>query len=281
MAKRTASKRNERNERGEENGEQGGPRPFWSGTLTFGLVSVPVNLFPANKSSRAPLRMLSPDGEPLARKYYSEKTERDLDADEMVRGFEIDKGKYVVVTDEELDRLAPEKSRDIDLKTFVPADSIPPVYFERGYFLTPASGSEKAYKLLAETMEKEGKAGLATFVMRGKEYLVAIFAEHGILRAETMRFPDELRSPADVGLPKKPRNVPAATVKKFEKLISNKSKKQLSPRKLEDEQTERLLKLVKKKSAQRKNIVEVEPEQREPGKVIDMVAMLKKSLAGK
>jgi DNA end-binding protein Ku len=267
-------------QRSEENGEQSGPRPFWSGTLTFGLVSVPVELFPANKSNRAPLRMLSPDGEPLARKYFSEKTERQLDADQMVRGYEVDKGKYVVVTDEELDRLAPEKSRDIDLQTFVPEDSIPPVYFERGYFLTPAGGSEKAYKLLAETMAKEGKAGMATFVMRGKEYLVAIFAEHGILRAETMRFSDELRSPADVGLPEK-KKAPAAMVRRFEKLISTKSKKQLSPRKLEDEQTERLLKLVKKKRAQRKNIVEVETEKRDEGKVIDLMAVLKQSLAGK
>lgn len=246
------------------------------------MVSVPVNLFPANKTSRAPLRMLSPEGEPLARKYFSEKTERDLDADQMVRGFEIDKGKYVVVTDEELERLAPEKTRDIDLKRFVPQESIPPVYFERGYFLTPDAGSEKAYKLLAQTMEDDGKAGLATFVMRGKEYLVSIFAEHGILRAETMRFPDELRSPADVDLPKKPK-VPPAMVRKFEKLINNKSKKQLSERKLEDEQTERLLKLVKKKSAQRKNVVEVETEERDEGKgkVIDLMAVLKKSLAGK
>lgn len=225
--------------------------------------------------------MLSPEGEPLARKYYSEKTERDLDADEIVRGYEIDKGKYVVVTDEELDRLAPEKSRDIDLKSFVPEESIPPVYFDRGYFLTPATGSEKAYKLLAETMEKGHKAGVATFVMRGKEYLVAIFAEHGILRAETMRFPDELRSPADVGLPKKKPKVPAATVHKFEKLISGRSKKQLSPARLKDEQTEQLLKLVKKKGAQRKNVVKVETEERAPGKVIDLVAILKKSLAGK
>lgn len=224
--------------------------------------------------------MLSPEGGPLSRKYYSEKTERDLDPDEIVRGYEIDKGKYVVITDEELERLAPEKTRDIDLKVFVPEDSIPPVYFERGYFLTPAAGSEKAYKLLAETMEKGGKAGLATFVMRGKEYLVSIFAEHGILRAETMRFADELRSPGDIRLPEKTK-VPAATVKKFETLISNKSKKQLSGTKLEDEQTERLLKLVKKKSTQRKNIVEVEPEEREEGKVIDLMAVLKKSLAGK
>jgi DNA end-binding protein Ku len=228
--------------------------------------------------------MLGPEGEPLSRKYYSEKTEKDLDADEMVRGYEIEKGKYVVISDEELERLAPEKTRDIDLKRFVPEESIPPVYFDRGYFLTPAAGSEKAYKLLAETMEKEGKAGLATFVMRGKEYLVAIFAEHGILRAETMRFPDELRSPADVDLPKKPRSIPKTAVQKFEKLISSKSKKQLSARKLEDEQTERLLKLVKKKSASRKNIVEVESDEqddRDRGKVIDLVAVLKKSLAAK
>ena len=224
--------------------------------------------------------MLSPEGEPLSRKYYSEKTEKDLDADEMVRGYEIDKGKYVVITDEELERLAPEKTRDIDLKVFVPEESIPPVYFERGYFLTPAAGSEKAYKLLAETMEKGGKAGLATFVMRGKEYLVSIFAEHGILRAETMRFSDELRSPADVGLPKKTK-VPTATVKKFEKLISNKSKKQLSRTTLGDEQAERLLKLVKKKSTQRKNVIEVESEERDEGKVIDLMAVLKKSLAAK
>ena len=265
----------------EDSEEQSGPRPFWSGTLTFGLVSVPVNLFPANRSNRAPLRMLSPEGEPLARRYYSQKTERDLDADQMVRGYEIDKDKYVVVTDEELDRLAPEKSRDIDLKTFVPAESIPPVHFDRGYFLTPASGSEKAYKLLAETMEKGGQAGLATFVMRGKEYLVAIFAEHGILRAETMRFADELRSPEDVGLTKKKPKVPAASVRKFEKLISNKSKKQLSATRLKDEQTERLLTLARKKSAQRKNVVEVETDRPDEGKVIDLMAVLKKSLAGK
>src|SRR5262245_25912627 len=85
-------------------------RPFWSGTLTFGLVSVPVDLYPGNRTNRAPLRMLSAEGEPLSRRYYSPKTERELEDDEMVRGFEIEKDKYVVVTDEELERLAPEQS---------------------------------------------------------------------------------------------------------------------------------------------------------------------------
>lgn len=260
--------------------ERGGVRPFWSGTLTFGLVSVPVNLYPATRSSRASLRMLSPDGEPLARRYYSQKTERDLDADEIVRGYEIDKNKFVVVTDEELERIAPEKTRDIDLKLFVDDKSIPPIHFERGYYLTPAANSEKAYRLLAESMEKEGQAGIATFVMRGKEYLVAIFSDHGILRAETMRFADELRTPEDLGLPEKPK-LPKATVLKFEKLITSKSKKQMTRSRLQDQQTERLLKLVKKKSAQRKNIVEVESEEPQGGKVIDLVQVLKKSLAGK
>lgn len=259
--------------------EQGGVRPFWSGTLTFGLVSVPVNLFPATRSNRASLRMLSPDGEPLARRYYSQKTEKDLDADEIVRGYETDNGKFVVVTDEELERLAPEKTRDIDLKRFVDEKSIPPVHFDRGYYLTPAANSEKAYRLLAESMAKEGQAGIATFVMRGKEYLVAIFSDHGILRAETMRFLDELRTPDDIGLPRKPK-IPKATLQKFQRLITSRSKKKMTRSKLQDEQTERLLKLVKKKSAQRKNVVKVDTEEPK-GNVIDLVQVLKKSLRGK
>lgn len=267
-------------QRAEPEEENAGGRPFWSGTLTFGLVSVPVSLFPATRSNRASLRMLGPDGQPLARKYYAEKSGKDLDADEVVRGFEVNKEKYVIVTDEELERLAPEKTRDIDLKQFVPADSIPPIYFERGYFLTPAAGSQKAYKLLAETMDKSGLAGIATFVMRGKEYLVAIFSDRGILRAETMRFADELRSPADVGLPKK-KEVTKATVTKFEKLIGTRSKKQFTPTKLADKQTDSLLKLVKKKEKKRENVVKVEEEVDTDRKVVDLVKILKQSLGGK
>ncbi|HET9786125.1 MAG TPA: Ku protein [Pyrinomonadaceae bacterium] len=260
--------------------ENAGGRPFWSGTLTFGLVSVPVSLFPAARSNRASLRMLGPDGQPLARKYYAENTGKDLDVDEVVRGYEVSKEKYVIVTDEELDRLAPEKTRDIDLKQFVPAESIPPLYFERGYFLTPAAGSQKAYKLLAETMDESKLAGIATFVMRGKEYLVAIFSDKGILRAETMRFADELRSTADIGLPKK-KEAPKATVSKFEKLIAGKSKKQFSPTKLADKHTDSLLKLVKKKQAKRSNVVKVDEEVDTDHKVVDLVSILKKSLSGK
>ncbi|HEY0671085.1 MAG TPA: Ku protein, partial [Longimicrobiales bacterium] len=168
-------------------------RSFWSGTITFGLVSIPVNLFPGVRSQRAALRMLADDGTPLQRRFYCEKQNREVNGDEIVRGYETAKGKYVVVTDDELEALEPKKSRDIDLRRFVPAEDIDPLFFERSYYLAPAGESVKAYRLLAETMEKTGRAGIATFVMRGKEYLVAIVAEDGLLRADTMRFADELR----------------------------------------------------------------------------------------
>ena len=263
-----------------DTGDSLGARPFWSGTLTFGLVSVPVDLYPGNRTNRAPLRMLGPNGEPLSRRYFSQDSGRDLEDEDMVRGYEIDKDKYVVVTDEELERLAPEQSRDIDLRRFVDLQTIPPLYFDRSYFLAPSEGSEKAYKLLSETMEKSDFAGIATFVMRGKEYLVAIFPENGILRAETMRFADEIRSPKEVGLPEKEK-VPAAMVKKFEKLITKHSGKHLSLSRLKDEKTAELLKLVQKKRKQHKDIVEVEVPERDEGKVVDLMEMLKKSLSGK
>ena len=277
MPRKKAIKKSRSND---ADGQVRSARPFWSGTLTFGLVSVPVDLYPGNRTNRVPLRMLSPEGEPLSRRYFSQKTERDLEDDQMVRGYEIEKDKYVIVTDEELERLAPEQSRDIDLRRFVSLAEIPPLHFDRSYFLAPTAGSEKAYKLLAETMARSELAGIATFVMRGKEYLVAIFSEKGILRAETMRFPDEVRSPAAIGLPKK-KSPPTATVRKFEKLIASKSKKQFSPTKLADKQTDDLLKLVKRKEKQRSNVVRVETEADTDHKVIDLVAVLKKSLGGK
>jgi len=255
-------------------------RPFWSGTLTFGLVSVPVDLYPGNRTNRAPLRMLGPEGEPLSRRYYAEKTGKDLDDEQMVRGFEYEKGDFVIVTDDELERLAPEQSRDIDLRRFVPLQDIPPLYFDRSYFLAPSEGSEKAYRLLSHAMEKEKLAGVATFVMRGKEYLVAIFPEHEILRAETMRFADEIRSPKEIGLPEK-KKVAATAVKKFESLIHKHSNQRLSLNELKDEQTEKLLQLVEKKRKQHKDIVEVEVSEQEPAKVVDLMEALKRSLAGK
>lgn len=263
----------------DEEVEQPSTRPFWSGTISFGLVSIPVELYAANRSSHVGLRMLSPEGAPLRRHYYSSQTGKELAPEQMVRGYEIEKDKYVVVTDEELERLEPEKSQDIDLRRFVNKESIPPLYFERGYFLAPAEGSTKAYQLLAAVMEKSGRAGIATFVMRGKEYLTAIVAENGILRAETMRFKDEVRTPEYIGLPEK-REAPAQQVQHFEKLIKEHAANELSRRELHDEQAEALLEIVKKKQAHKENILQMPAaeEPQEPQEV-DVLEALKRSLA--
>ena len=162
--------------------------------------------------------MLSPEGVPLRREFYDAKSKRAVDRDDIVRGYELEDDEYVVVTDEELESLEPQKSRDIDLRQFVDRDAIDPMYFDRAYFLTPAGESTKAYRLLAETMERTNRAGIATFIMRGKEYLIAILAEDGILRAETLRFADEVRTPDQIGLPEPPK-LKAAEVKRFERAI--------------------------------------------------------------
>lgn len=253
-------------------------RGIWSGTLSFALVSMPVSLLPAVRGSRSALRMLSPEGNPLQRHYYSPKTGRDLDDDDMVRGYEIDKGDYVPVTDEELERLAPEKSSDIDLKRFVPRDQISPVFFEHGYFVVPAKGSHKAYQLLARSMEKSECAGVGTFVMHGKEHLAAILADKGFLRLETLRFSDEIRSPADMGISAK-KAAPASMVRKFERVIG-KASGAIAPEQMRDEYTDRLLKLVKKKKGRRKNVVESSvKEESDSGNVVDLMEVLKRSMA--
>ena len=259
-------------------------RAFWSGTITFGLVSIPVSLFSGARSHSVSLRMLSEDGTPLSRRFFCPKHDKEIDSEEIVRGYEISKDKYIIVTDDELEALEPEKSRDIDLRRFVDADEIDPVYFERPYFLVPAGESTKAYRLLAASMEENNRAGIATFVMRGKEYLVAITAENGILRADTLRFSDELRGVEDVGLPAKRPSVKAADVTRMEKLIKAHSSAKIAESELKDEHSEKLMKLVKKKERKNEDVVELpadvaEDEEPDPD-VIDLVEVLRRSLQG-
>ena len=266
-----------------EGGAPSGIRSFWTGTITFGLVTVPVALYAATRPRGVSLRMLAPGGAPVRRRYVCSKDEKPLDADDIVRGYEIEKGKFVVVTDEELEAIEPRKTREIDLQLFVDRDSIDPMYFERAYFLVPAGGTNKAYRLLAEVMEQEKQAGIATFVMRAKEYLVAIIAENGILRAETLRFEDEIRKPEDIGLPKVAKAAPA-DVRKFEAQIAKHAKK-LNLNEFLDDYTERLEKLVAAKERKKEDIVKAPAEDREEaaaggGEVVDLLAVLSRSLGG-
>jgi DNA end-binding protein Ku len=258
-----------------------GLRPFWSGTITFGLVTVPVALYSATRMGGVALKMIGPDEAPVRRRYVCSKDEKVLDADDIVRGYEIEKGKYVVVTDEELEAIEPRKTREIDLQLFVDRQEIDPIYYNRAYFLVPSGGTNKAYRLLAEVMEKKDQAGIATFVMRAKEYLVAIIAENGILRAETLRFADEVRKPDDVGLPE-PVKAPAAEVKKFEEQIARRAKK-LDLHEFLDDYSERLEKLVAQKEKKKEDIVRAPAQSRadddEGGaEVVDLLAVLSRSL---
>ena len=258
-----------------------GPRPFWSGTITFGLVSLPVGLYPANRSRPVSLRMIDSDGTPLARRYFCEKEDRPLRSDELVRGYEVEKGDYIVVEDEELDALAPEKSQEIDLKRFVDLDDIDPMYFERAYFLTPDKGITKAYRLLAKSMEDSRRAGIATFVMRGKEYLVAILAEKGILRAETMRFHEEVRKPESLGLPELQR-ADSQQVEDIEKAIASLATDTLERSALEDWHSRKIMDRVNEKLDKGEGVIDVDAEEEaeaeQGGEVIDLMQILKQSL---
>jgi DNA end-binding protein Ku len=258
------------------------PRAFWSGTISFGLVSIPVELYPANRHGRPGLRMLAPSGLPVQRRYACSREDVIVPPEHLVRGYEIKKDEYVVVTDEELAALAPEKSRDIDLQRFVPVEEVDPVLFERAYFLAPGGQSAKAYRLLAEVMETSARAGIATFVMRDKEYFVAILAEGGILRAETLRFADEVRSAEDVGLPE-PRQPKAAAVKALQRTIAARAAKELDADELVDPWSGELTKLAEKKRRQGEDVVEV-PEaaaEEELAEVIDLMEVLKRSLGAR
>lgn len=268
--------------------EQAARRGIWSGTITFGLVSVPVDLLPANRPGRVSLRMLAPDGTPLRREYWSPREKEPVENEQTVHAYELDDGRFVEVTDEELDELAPEKTREIDLRLFVDRDQLDPVFFERAYFLAPSKGATKPYRLLVAAMESADKAGIATFVMREREYLVAIIAENGILRAETMRFADEIRSAEEAGLPKRSK-VAKKDVRRFAHALDDLFAEELDRDELVDQRSRRIEEIVSAKLAAGRDVVTapVEEERAAAGErggedriVIDLMEELRRRMKG-
>ena len=268
----------------DEEGQRNQPRPFWSGTIAFGLVNMPVRLFLAHRANAVNLRLMDETGTPLSRRYFCPQEARAVSREEIVRGYEAEPNRFVAVSDEELAALAPEKSEEIDLRRFVALSEIEPIYFERAYFLAPGKGAIKAYRLLAQTMEAAGRAGIATFVMRGKEYWVAIIAENRILRAETMRFHEELRSPADVGLPE-PETADSARLHSVREAMQALTTDTFDRQELSDRQSRRILDRVHEKLAAGKDVIEApstqeaEEEPAEPEQ--DLMEVLKQSLQQK
>jgi DNA end-binding protein Ku len=258
-------------------------RSLWSGTITFGLVSIPVDLLTAVRPRQTAMKLVDKSGHALGRRYHCSKEGKKLDNDELVRGYETDDGKVVVITDEEFESVAPEMSADIELRSFVPLEQIPPLYFQKPYFLAPAGKSAKAYHLLAATMERTGRVAIGSFVMRGHEYLVAIVADNGVLRADTLRYADEIRTPETIGLPKRAK-VAASKVTQFAKAIDELTRDKLDMSELEDREAEALKELVEAKQKQRDDVIHpagLEEEEPEAGgaQIIDLMEVLRKSLS--
>ena len=255
-------------------------RGIWSGTVTFGLVSIPVALMPANRPGGPHFRMLGPDGTPLARRWVCSEEGTPLSVDEIVRGYEVRKGKWVVVGDDELEALEPKKSHDIELQEFVSCDDIDPLYFERGYYLVPAGGSTKAYSLLARIMEDTSRAAMATFVMHEREHLVALLATNGILRAELFRFAAEIRTAEDAGLPE-PKKPDPARVAALRRAMGALEAKALDEDLLRDELGEKVEAAARKKLAQKRDVVEVEAPPEPEETTVDLMRALRKALGSR
>jgi DNA end-binding protein Ku len=261
--------------------EPGSASSFWSGTISFGLVTIPVSLYAATRSSvAASLRSLAPDGTPLRREYVCPKHERPLEPDEIVRAYELDDGELVVVTDEELDALAPEASHEIELQRFVDRAELSPLLFDRPYFLLPSSGSAKPYRLLVQVLEASGRAGIATFVMRGHQHVVAILAEDQLLRAQTLRFVSQLRTPEDIGLPRPPESVDEARVEQMRAIIRAHVEPDIDTAELDDDERARILELGERKLAEGRDVIELpSPEPSAEVEIVDLMDVLQRSLA--
>ncbi len=172
-------------------------RSIWSGSISFGLLNVPVKLYSAVARRNIALREIrESDSSRIKHRRVAEGTDEEVPYNEIIKAYEITPGQYVPIGKDEMEALRPDKSRAIDVQDFVDIEEIDPMYFDSPYYLGPADGAEKAYSLLAGAMASSGKAAIARFVFRNKEHLAAIRAADGVLTLTTMRFADEV-VPAD------------------------------------------------------------------------------------
>lgn len=255
-------------------------RAIWSGTISFGLLNVPVKLYSA--VSRKTIRfneLRESDGARVRHKRVAEGTDDEVSYDEIVKGYELTKDRYVTFTRDELAELDPAKTRTIDIQDFVDIGDIDPIYFESPYYLGPADGAEKAYSLLAKAMDSSGKAAIARFVLRNREHLAAIRASSGVLTMTTMRFADEVVSPEELDdvLPQEAPKAQKKEVEMAQKLIDSLTA-DFDPSQYHDEYREELLSMIERK-AEGKELVTAANEEPEPTKAPDLMAALEQSIS--
>ncbi|HEU5104471.1 MAG TPA: Ku protein [Solirubrobacterales bacterium] len=254
-------------------------RAIWSGTISFGLLNVPVRLYSAVARRNIALREIrESDSARIKHRRVAEGTDEEVPYENIVKAYELSPGQYVPLGKEEMAALAPEKTRAIDVQDFVDIEEIDPMYFDSPYYLGPADGAEKAYSLLAAAMESSGKAAISRFVFRNKEHLAALRASDGVLTLTTMRFHDEVVPPGELDvLPDKKPKVAKREREMAEQLIASLST-EFEPDQYRDEYREQLLALIEKK-AEGKEIVAPEAEEPKATKAPDLMAALEESIA--
>jgi DNA end-binding protein Ku len=253
-------------------------RAIWSGAISFGLVNIPVKLYSAVSKKTVRFHQIDAESGARVRQKRVGPDDEEIPYDQIVKGYEIGPDRYVTITSEELDALAPEKTRTIDIEDFVDLEEIDPIYYDHPYYLAPDTGASKAYQLLVDAMEDAGKVAIARVVIRSKEQLVAIRPREGTLAMETMLFADEV-VPTDT-LDELGTDGEVKTTDReltmARQLIDSLSS-DFEPEKYHDEYRERVLDMIERK-AQGETIVIEEPT-KEPEKVPDLMAALEASIA--
>jgi DNA end-binding protein Ku len=249
---------------------------IWSGTISFSLVAIPVQLVKAVEPGRVSFHLLhSKDNARLTRKMFCPKEETMVPPDEVIRGYEIMPDQYILMTDEELESVSPERSRTIEIVEFIDAKEVDPIYYDHPYYLVPSKGGEKAYRLLVEVMRRTNKAGLAKFVLAEREYLVAVTSREGALALTTLHYSDEIVPDEDL-VPKQGK-IAAEEQNRMKKSIKQMIE-DFDPGKYANERRKKLMDLLAAK-AKEKAPVEVpavkEEEGEGPG---DLVAALEHSM---
>lgn len=252
----------------------------WSGTVGFGLVNIPVTLHSAESAKELRFTMLDRrDLSPIGYRKINKATGAEVSADEIVKGYRLEDGRFVTLTEEDFRRASPERTQRIEIHSFIDASRIDPVQFEKPYYLAPAAKHEKAYALLREAMKRAGKAAVATVVLRAREYLAALLARGPVLTLELLRYSEELGDPAELRLPAENLPLPEAELEMAGKLIDGLSAP-WKPEGFKDDYRGELLAFIEKKAAAGK-AREAAPVPSAPPPATpptDIMALLKKSL---
>ena len=263
-------------------------RPIWTGTLSFGLLNVPVSLMSGERRTDLHFRMLdSRDRKPVRYERVNADTGEEVPWKDIVKAFEYDKGSYVVLEQEDIKAAAPESHETVEVETFVDASEIDPRYYEKPYVLVPAKKAEKGYVLLRETLRGSGRVGIARVVIRTREYLAAVLPQGDALVLMLLRYPQELVDPADYALPEgKPSEyrVSAKELQMAEQLIDSMSGK-WDPGDYKDEFRERLQAIIRKRIKSKGGTAKIDEESEAPEEattnVVDFMSLLEQSLAAK